>query len=121
MRIEIRPSSGTLAAYANTQYMAFNPEEPNPTEGVYGFGASYEEALQDYLKKAEGKPAEYCEHSGVKLGFAVTPEKLVDMMREECQHESDGKKYDTIPTWPPTGCLEPRVQNKCTKCGEFYR
>lgn len=39
---------------------------------------------------------------------------------EECQHESDGCKYDTTPTWPPSTCPA-RVQYKCTKCGGFYR
>ncbi len=87
MRIELKPAPGVMAHYVNTQYMAFSPDEEDPMNGIYGFGASYEEALQDYLKRVDEKQEEYCEHSGVKLGFAVTPEKLADMMRDEWRHE----------------------------------
>ena len=61
-------------------------------------------------------------------GFAVNPDKLKSLLREECQHESDGNFYmnekihNTVPSGLSLNELMDRgLRKKCTKCGEFYR
>ena len=49
MRIEIRLSTHSR------EYMAFNPDDNLPKDGIYGFGATYHEALNDYLTKVNNE------------------------------------------------------------------
>ena len=70
------------------------------------------------------------DYSSVILRMEQRITKIPEIhIQQECQHESDGHRYDTRKlmmhyspidvTWQQL--LDMGCHNKCKKCGEFYR
>lgn len=80
MRIELKPSFGRLAELDNARFMAFDADEANSAEKVYGLGATYEDALKDFLKRLGNK---------MSIATELMSRKITDFEEHAVQMNND--------------------------------